>query len=59
MSTTAARHTGSGLRTVTGTRRSEAARPARITPKRATAVRCMAVHHRQMAPMRKSSTYTR
>ena len=37
----------------------EAARPARTTPKRHTAVAWIAVHHRQMAPIRKSSTYTR
>jgi hypothetical protein len=35
------------------------ARAARTNPKRHTAVRCMAVHHRQIAPIRKSSTYTR
>ena len=42
-----------------GTGSAEAARPARTTPKRHTAVAWTAVHHRQMAPIRKSSTYTR
>ena len=39
-----------------GPRPGAAARALRTTPKRQTAVTCMAVHHRQMALNRKSST---
>ena len=47
---------GARQRCQAGTAPRAVARATRTTPKRQTAVTCMAVHHRQIAPIRKSST---